>query len=241
VGTLAGKAALVTGASCGIGKAIALELAARKARLCLVGRNKRRLREVREGARKHSAKVIEASVDLADASAAKQLAKLVVEELGGLDILVHSAGVISLGTMEKASLKDFDRMIAVNLIVPYLLTRALLPLLKKSKGQIVFINSSIIYNPRPGTTQYSATKHALKGLADCLRTEVNELGIRVLSVFPGRTATPPQKELFRAEGRPYLPERLLQATDVATVVADALSLPASAEVTDIHVRPALKS
>ena len=88
---------------------------------------------------------------------------------------------------------------------------------------------------------YAATKHALKGLADGLRQEVNAFGVRVISVFPGRTATPLQASLFELEGRQYVPKRLLQPEDVAAMVVQALALPPTAEVTDILIRPAIKS
>ncbi len=103
------------------------------------------------------------------------------------------------------------------------------------------MNSSVVNQPAPGTMTYDATKHALKGLADGLRQEVNAFGVRVISVFPGRTATPLQASLFELEGRQYVPNRLLQPEDVATMVVQALALPPTAEVTDILIRPAIKS
>jgi NADP-dependent 3-hydroxy acid dehydrogenase YdfG len=89
-------------------------------------------------------------------------------------------------------------------------------------------------------SQYAATKHALKAIADSLREEVNAEGLRVLSVYPGRTASPMQAAVHEMEGRAYHPERLMQPEDVAAVVINALSLPRSAEVTDIYIRPLLK-
>ena len=238
---LAGQTALVTGASSGIGRAIALKLACHNMKLCLIGRSKPKLREVRQCAEESSDMVIDFSVDLTEGRSAQRVVRLVEDQFGELNILVHSAGIISLGTIEKASVEDFTRQISANLIGPYMLTKELLPFLKRSRGQVVFINSSIVCNPRPGTIQFAATQHALKGVADCLRAELNEVGIRVVSVFPGRTATPRQERLYRAEGKPYKPERLLQAGDVATLVVNVLSLPAGAETTDIHVRPTLKN
>jgi NADP-dependent 3-hydroxy acid dehydrogenase YdfG len=238
---LEGQTALVTGATGGIGRAIALQLAQYNVKLCLVGRSRQKLSEVRKCARKLTDTVVSSSSDITKERSVERLGNLVQREFSELHILIHSAGVISLDRIERASAKDFKRQIQVNLIGPYLLTKRLLPFLKKSKGYVVFVNSSIVNNPRPGTIQFAATQHALKGLADCLRAEVNDLGIRVLSVFPGRTATSRQKRLFQAEDRVYLPKRLLQVGDVAAVVAHALSLPASAEVTEIHLRPALKT
>ena len=101
----------------------------------------------------------------------------------------------------------------------------------------MFVNSSAAIGARPGIGQYSATQHARSALADTLRAEVNADGIRVLSVYPGRTATRMQERIFRAEQRRYEPERLLQPGDIAEVVVGSLALPRSAEVTALHIRP----
>ena len=119
-------------------------------------------------------------------------------------------------------------------------TQYLLPLLKSKHAQVVFINSSATFNVTPGLSQYAATKHALKAVADSFRHEVNADGIRVLSVYPGRTASPMQESLFRKEGREYNPEVLVQPRDIAWIVIETLRLPRSAEVTDVHLRPMKK-
>jgi NADP-dependent 3-hydroxy acid dehydrogenase YdfG len=92
----------------------------------------------------------------------------------------------------------------------------------------------------PNVGQYASTKHALKAVADSLRAEVDAEGVRVLSVYPGRTATPMQASVHEREGMAYIPERLMQPEDVAGVVINALCLPRTAEVTDIHIRPFVK-
>jgi NADP-dependent 3-hydroxy acid dehydrogenase YdfG len=89
--------------------------------------------------------------------------------------------------------------------------------------------------------QYAASKHALRAIADSLRDEVNPDGVRVLSVFLGRTASPMQADIYRAEGRRYQPEQLMQPEDVAAVVINALSLPRTAEVTEVRMRPMRKA
>ena len=86
-------------------------------------------------------------------------------------------------------------------------------------------------------SQYASSKFALHALADCLRQEVNGDGIRVLSIFPGRTASKMQEEVHLMEQRAYDPESLIQARDIAEIVVKSLELPATAEVTDIHIRP----
>ena len=100
-----------------------------------------------------------------------------------------------------------SRQWRINLRAPYLLPQALLPQLVARQGQVVLLNSSVWGNARAGSAAYAASKYALKALADALRAEVNPDGLRVLSVYPGRTASPMQAEVHRAEARPYAPRR----------------------------------
>jgi NADP-dependent 3-hydroxy acid dehydrogenase YdfG len=228
------QVALITGASGGIGSAISSALAAVGVRLFLVGRNLERLNEVAQqapGAEIFRADLTEDSQVLAAASRAKEV-------FGGVDILVHAIGLFRGGPIESAPVRDLDEQYAVNLRVPYLLTQALLPSLIERQGQVVFVNSSAGSHSAKGNWgAYAATKHGLRALADSLRDEVNRKGVRVLSVFPGRTATPMQEEVHNFEGKPYDPARFLQPADVASSIVHALRLPRSAELTDLHVRP----
>jgi NADP-dependent 3-hydroxy acid dehydrogenase YdfG len=234
------QVAVVTGASSGIGKAIALGLAAEGAALALVARNVESLTQVATSARTSAQRVENYCADLGSDADVRALSEGIKRDFGRVNVLVHSAGVISFGNLEQASLDDLDWLYRVNVRAPYALTQQLLPLLKANRGQIVFINSSAGLNARGGAGQYAATKHALKAIADSLRDEVNADGVRVLSVFVGRTATPMQQGVHMNEGRAYEPERLLQPEDVAATVINALSLPRTAEVTDIHIRPMQK-
>ena len=236
VGSLAGRMAVVTGASSGIGRAIAEELAARGASLCLIGRRPEALQGIAPGLGNEARKLIY-QVDLGLARDIEALPASLRHDGGAADILVHSAGIISLGDFDDAPMEDFDRQINVNLKAPYLLTQALLPQLKSHRGHVVFINSSAGVCAVPGSGPYSASKHGLKGLADSLRAEVNGQ-VRVTSVFAGNTATPMQASLHAARGRVYDPETLIQPQDVASVVCHALSLPQTVELTDVHIRPA---
>jgi len=235
------QVAVVTGASSGIGKAIALALAEEGAAVCLVGRRLDALEEVAEIARKTSPLVLLHQGDLTLDQDIQDSVMRLQADVERVDILVHSAGVISLGHVETTSVKDLDWQYSVNVRAPYILTQALLPMIRRCRGQIVFINSTAGRIAAPGVSQYAASKHALKALADSLRGEVNAHGIRVLSVFAGRTATPMQANVHETEGRPYNAEQLMQPEDVAAVVIHALSLPRSAEVTDISMRPLTKS
>jgi short-subunit dehydrogenase len=165
----------------------------------------------------------------------------VQERFGRVDLLVHSAGIFSLGLVESTPVTALDDQYRVNVRAPFVLTQALLPMVKQARGQIVFINSTAGLEARAKVGHYAATKHALRGLTDSLREEVNPAGVRVLSLFLGRTATPMQEAVCRAEGRPYQPENFLQPEDVAKMLVNVLSLPRTAEVTDIRIRPAAKS
>lgn len=229
--------ALVTGASSGIGRAIALGLAGRGAGVWAVGRKLETLQEVATDAGDLSGSVDARVCDLIDDDQVRALAEAVDSELGRLDVLIHSAGVHSTGTIDSAAVDDLDWQYRSNVRAPYLLTQLLIPMLRSSEGDVVFLNSSAGKLARAAVGQYAATKHALKAMADSLRQEVNESGVRVLSLYPGRTATPLQEAIHRAEGLDYRSDRLLQPEDVASVVLAALELPRTAEVTEISVRP----
>ena len=232
---------MVTGASSGIGRAIALALSRQGVQLCLIGRNPRALAETLAAAEQFS-KATSFQIDLTVSENLKPLFLHLEKEAGRADILIHSAGVIHQDLMERACVEDFDLQYATNVRAPYMLTKNDCPMLTATRGQIVFINSSAgLSAKRPGVGQYAATKHALKAIADSLREEVNPKGIRVLSLYLGRTATPMQEALYRQEGKAYTPEVLMQPEDVALVVVQALLLPASAELTDISIRPMMKA
>ena len=240
-GSLTGRLAVVTGASSGVGRAIALALARQGAEICVLGRNSETLAQTVAAARQFSPATA-FSVDLSKEEKFESLLRHVEGKAGSLDILVHSAGVIQQDPMERARIEDLDSQYATNVRAPYLLSQRLLPALAKAKGQIVFINSSVgIAVRRPEVGQYAATKHALRAIADSLREEVNPKGVRVLTLYLGRTATPMQDALFLEEGREYRPETLLQPEDIASVVVHTLMLPRTAEVTEISIRPMTKS
>jgi NADP-dependent 3-hydroxy acid dehydrogenase YdfG len=230
---LSGQVALVTGAGSGIGKAIALALGEQGASLRLVGRTASKLEATARVLT--SAEVLPA--DLADDSSLAQLASKVPE----LDVLVLAAGDYTKGPIESTPVAAFDALYRANLHANYLLVQSFLPKLKRRPGQVVFVNSSTGLSARPDVAMFSATNHGLKALADALRAEINPHGIRVLTVHPGRTATPRLEALYASQGQVYRPELLLQPEDVAAVIVNALTLPRTAEVTDISLRPLAKS
>jgi NAD(P)-dependent dehydrogenase (short-subunit alcohol dehydrogenase family) len=222
---LDGRYALVTGATGGIGGAIAVELASAGATVVVAGRDPQRLAEVAE--RVGGARAV--AGDLTRREDAEELASAAA----GVDILVHAAGHYGRGDDPDA----FEAQLRANLVAPYRLTNLLL----ESLLDLVFINSSQGLNASPGVGQFAATQHGLRAVADALRGEVNDRGTRVLNVHVGRTATPRQERIFAMEGRDYTPERLMQPEDVGHIVLAALVLPRTAEMTSVSMRPMQKS
>jgi len=232
-----GRHVLVTGASGAIGGAIAEALGDRGARVFAVGRDAERLDALARRLRGRGRTAAVIAADLAEDPAVTRVANAALAELGAVDVLVHAAGAFASGTLERQPVEVLDQQLHINLRVPYLLTQRLLSSLSERRGEIVFVNSTVVLGPRAGVGAYAASKAALRALAESLRAEVNGRGVRVLSIFPGRTASGMQEEVHRSEGKAYRPETLLQPQDVAAAVANALALPRTAEVTDVYVRP----
>ncbi len=229
---LRGGHALVTGAGSGIGRAVARALAGAGMRLWLVGRRADALRAALPESP-------DAQIVAADLSTASGLATAIDACPASLDVLVHCAGTFLPGGPAGIETKERERMDALNMEAPLALTRRCLPALRVASGQVVVVNSSAgLRPPGPGNTAYAAGKQRLRAATDALRQEINPHGIRVLSVFPGRTDTPMQTTVLAAEGRTAPTDCLLQPEDVAAMILAALALPTRAEVTDIMIRPA---
>ncbi len=234
---LTNRVAVVTGASSGIGKAIARALGEHGATVCLVGRHPHTLEAVRDEMAAAAASTEVYACDLAVDREIADLRDRLTSAHTRIDVLVHSAGAISLGPIASAPIGDFDEQYRINVRAPYLLTQALLPLVILARGQIVFINSSVGLHIKERVGAYAASKHALRAIADTLRMETNSSGVRVLSVYPGNTATAMQDAIQNFTGQRIGTQYLLQPADVASTVIHALLLPRTAEVTDVHIRP----
>jgi len=239
--TLIGKKTVITGASSGIGRSIALALAAEKVNLCAVARDEKRLDEVAQAARGSGSLVTIFRGDMTSGRTIAELSRYVRDKLGGVDILVNCAGAYSRGKLAETAVEELDKLYNNNVRAPFLLTQSLLPMLMERSGQIVFMNSPQAIQPSASVGFYAASQHALRALTEVLRQEVNEAGVRVLTIYPGRTATPRMELIFESEGRKYRPEVLLQADDIAAMVVQSLKLPRTAEVTSIQIRPMKKS
>jgi NADP-dependent 3-hydroxy acid dehydrogenase YdfG len=242
-GRLAGRVAVVTGATSGIGRAVARQLVTEGVAVLAIGRDERRLTALAKEADGPGTLVAE-QLDLTDDGARDTFAAAVIASHGYLDHLVHCAGSYVHAPVAESSLDDFDAQYTANVRAPFALTRSLLPALQAAGGRriadVVVVNSSQGVRATGGTSQFAATQHAMRAVADSLRQEVNADGIRICTIHLGRTATPRQEAIYAREGRTYRPEVLMQPEDVAEVVAGVLALPPTAELTEIHLRPAKK-
>lgn len=228
-----GKRALVCGGSAGIGRAIAAAFASLGADVAIVAR---RNALVMETSRAIGATAIIA--DLADETQATRAGETAVATLGGLDVLIFAAGHFAGGPIADEPTTTFRALADVSLHGPTALLQAVLPALIASRGDVVFINSTVTRASQlAGRTQYAMAHQALKALADGLRDEVNRKGVRVTSIYPGTTATPRQEAMHAAAGKIYRPERLLQPQDVAQAVTALVALPETAEAMDLYIRP----
>jgi NAD(P)-dependent dehydrogenase (short-subunit alcohol dehydrogenase family) len=231
------RTAVITGATSGIGAAVARTLALSGTRVFLVGRDARKLAAAGRAIGPRRLAGLGCG-DLASLTELPRLLKEIICEVRRLDTLVHCAGAYEWTEPGQSDPESFERLFHVNVRAPYLLTQGLLAPLARAKGQVIFFNSSVVKHPGQGLALYKATQHALQGLSDSLRQDLNRRGIRVSSLYPGRTATPRMRRIYAREGRRYRPAVLLSPADVAALVLQLTQLPPHLEVTDVYLRSA---
>jgi NADP-dependent 3-hydroxy acid dehydrogenase YdfG len=232
MGPLLGKWALVAGASSGIGRAIAVALAGAGARVIVTARRAELLHALATEIGGHAI-----VADFSRSEDIEALGREATRHTPSLDVLALSCGQFASGALTGAG-GALPNLLTANVVAPLAIARQMLPLLLPARGNVVFINSSVVRAANlAGRAEYAATQHALKAVADGLRDETNRDGVRVTSIFPGATATPMQERIHAESGKPYRPARLLQPEDVAAAVLNAVTLPETAEITDLYIRP----
>ncbi|XP_067947910.1 uncharacterized oxidoreductase TM_0325-like [Watersipora subatra] len=234
--SLAGKAALITGASSGIGRATAILFSRLGANLMLTGRNEAALKETADLCHSN-AQLDTVSGDVAQPSDVENIINCAIRRLDKLDILVNNAGILEKGSIEDTSLTQYDRVMATNVRSIYHLTMLAVPYLIQSKGSIVNVSSVNGLRSFPGVLAYNLSKAAVDQFTRCVALELGNSGVRVNAVNPGVTIT----ELHRrggldeqayaaflehsktthALGRPGKPEESAQA--IAFLASDAAS------------------
>jgi NADP-dependent 3-hydroxy acid dehydrogenase YdfG len=227
--------ALVTGATEGIGRATAFALGRAGYRVGVCARTQPKVRQLVEDLRGEG---IEAAGASADVGVPDQVARMVADvtrAIGEIDALVNNAGVLIAKPIEELTLEEWDITMTTNVRSLYLVTRAVLPpMRKRGQGSIVNVASLAGRNGFAGGTAYTASKHAVLGFSRSLMLEVRKDNIRVIAICPGSVDTSLLKDqpMLKAE-----PSRILQPDDVATSILHALALPERALVSELDIRP----
>jgi NAD(P)-dependent dehydrogenase (short-subunit alcohol dehydrogenase family) len=194
------KVALVTGGARGIGLAIAELLASRGARVVISDVNERDLREAEAGLAAQGATVMAARSDVSTYDDCAALVRAALERFGKLDILVNNAGVSIVAEFEKTRPEVAKKLMDVNLMGSIYMTMAALDALKQARGHVVFLSSVSGLRAIPEGSMYSASKAALRSLAESLRVELRPFGVHVGAIMPGFTTTDPRKTVMNGDG-----------------------------------------
>ena len=232
---LDGKVALVTGASRGIGLAIARSLARMGARLGLCARDPGRLEQAASELRRDGADVVAVSADVRRADEIASLVKQIEQSLGPIDILVNNAGIGYFAPIQEASEANWDAVLDTNLKAVFLLSKAVAPgMIGRRSGHIVNIASLAGKNSFTGGGIYCASKWGLLGLTQCMAEDLRPFGIRVSAVCPGSVAT----DFSPHTGRDT--SKMLQPEDVAHAVETILTQAPQSFISEVVLRPTQK-
>ncbi|MGN0201453.1 MAG: SDR family NAD(P)-dependent oxidoreductase [Candidatus Cryptobacteroides sp.] len=229
--------AIVTGASRGIGKAIALELASLGFDLALVGRNMEALDSVAGEARKaagnEAGRFICISADLREESAPEEIVSQAAATLGGVDLLVNCAGIAQAGSFTEVTPEQWNDIFAVNARAPFFLCKAALPYLKESeKPMVINIASVVGFKGYANQSVYSSSKHALTGFTKVFAKEVQPFGIRVHLISPGGVAT----EMVRQTRPDINPDDLIQPEEICEIVRFLVTRKGKGTIDQFYIR-----
>ncbi|MEV7990890.1 SDR family NAD(P)-dependent oxidoreductase [Streptomyces sp. NPDC086077] len=237
--TLAGKVALVTGASSGIGQATALALSEAGAKVVAGARRTDRLEALAKDA---PGEILPLALDVTDQRSVQDAVAATVGHFGALDIVVNNAGVMLSGMILGADTREWTRMVETNLLGSMYVVHAALPHLLRSKGAVVQISSTSGRTASPASGAYAATKFGINAFSEALRQEVTTQGVRVVVVEPGFVSTELTShitdEAMQAAAKNMAGSmRTLQSEDIAAAVLYAVTQPEHVAVNEILVRP----
>ena len=221
------KVVVITGASSGIGKALAFEFAKRGYRLVISARNLEALNEVEVDIKKMNAEVVSVKADVSLESDCKIMVDLAVEKYNRIDVLINNAGISMRALFEDLDLKVLHSLMNTNFWGTVYCTKFALPFLLESKGSVVAVSSIAGYAPLPARTGYSASKFAIHGFMHTLRVENLKKGLHVMIAAPGFTASNIRKTALVADGSqqgetPRAEEKLMSAEEVAYHIAQGV-------------------
>ncbi|MBA3373095.1 MAG: SDR family NAD(P)-dependent oxidoreductase [Euzebyaceae bacterium] len=240
---LAGKVALVTGASSGIGEATALALAAEGAAVAIGARRVDRIDALADKISAGGGRALTLDLDVTQEQQAHDAVGRTRADLGGLDIVVNNAGVMLLGPILDADTSDWRRMIETNVLGLMYVTNAALPrLVEQGSGDIVQVSSVAGRLAREGSGVYNASKWAVNAFSESLRQEVTARGVRVTLVEPGAVATELSDHITHAESKQRVKERVtkmrpLESSDIAAGVVYVVTQPPHVSVNEVLIRP----
>ena len=197
------QSVIITGASTGIGKELALRYAKEGAWLTLAARNREKLEEVAKSCRNAGGKAIAIPTDVSKSDQCKQLIDSCIIEFGKIDVLVNNAGITMWSYFDKVKdLTILEKVMQVNYFGSVYCTHYALPYLKKSKGRLVGVSSLTGKTGIPTRSGYGASKHAMAGFFDALRIELKETGVTVTMIYPGFVSTEVRERAMGGDGKP---------------------------------------
>jgi 3-oxoacyl-[acyl-carrier protein] reductase len=228
--------ALVTGATEGIGRATAIALGKAGYRVGVVSRTESKIRQLVAHLKEEGIEAAGATADVGQPDPVSRAVGELIGSLGEIDVLVNNAGVLIAKPFEELTLDDWDMTMAVNVRSLYLMSRAVLPAMRRRKrGTIVNVASLAGRSGFAGGTAYSASKHAVLGFSRSLMLETRKEGIRVIAICPGSVDTGMLRDQTML---PSNPARILQPDDVAAAILHSINLPDRALVSELDIRPA---
>lgn len=220
--SLAGKNALITGAGKGIGKAMAIALAKEGVNIGLLARTESQIKEVAAELEDLGVETSVVKADVADLAAVEAAVEQVQLDLGPIDILINNAGIASFGKFLELGPHEWEKIIRVNLMGVYYMTRAVLPsMIERKTGDILNISSTAGLRGTALTSAYSASKFAVMGLTESLMQEVRKHNIRVSAWTPSTVATELAYENKLTDGNP---DKVMQPEDLAELLIAQLKL-----------------
>lgn len=232
------KAAIVTGASRGIGRATAITLARHGVRVACVGRDDNAVHEVVERIASASGQAFSIHCDVRDEWSVKRTVEFVLEQYGTVDILVNNAGVGIHGEIEDYKLTDWHTTIDTNLTSAFLFCRAVVPIMRARKsGRIINVSSGAGRNGIAGYGAYCASKFGLIGFSESLAQEVRSDGILVSSVLPGSTDTQFGKRIPEDENAERSERARLSPFEVAEAIVNLCETNPNAWISELVIRP----
>ena len=226
------RIAVITGASSGIGKELAIQLAKDDVQVVLVARRADRLSRLEQDIKSNGGRCIAVPTDVSKPEDINYL-KEKVSDLGAINILINNAGVGYFGPLEELSIEDWNFQINVNLRASFLLSQAFVPNMKREKkGIIVFINSIAGRQPFSQSVGYAASKFGLRGLANSLREELRSDNIKVVSIFPGAIDTPFWDKIDSDFSR----DDMLNTKDLAKFILYSINAPGNLTMEEMVIR-----